>query len=92
MEIREKEGAITIKSLREVGDALNMKLVYGYIPKDGSLEKMIELRARELALKIVQRTSTTMKLENQENSTLRLNQAVEEMTQELKRDLKNLWD
>ena len=92
VEDREKEGSITLKSLREAGEAMNMKLVYGFIPTDGSLEKMIEWRARELALKIVHRTSTTMKLEDQENSSIRLNQAVEELIEELKRDPKKLWE
>ncbi|QEH43530.1 mobile mystery protein A [Chitinophaga sp. XS-30] len=92
VETREKEGSITLKSLREAGEALNMTLVYGFLPKDGSLEKMIEWHARELALKIIYRTSTTMKLEDQENSSVRLNQAVEEMMEELKREPKKLWD
>jgi predicted DNA-binding mobile mystery protein A len=93
IEKRESDESITLKSLREAGDALNMKLVYGFVPKDESLEKMVEDRARELALKIVKRTSTTMKLEDQENSTLRLKQAVDELTQEIKREMpRSLWD
>src|SRR5262245_34330533 len=42
IEAREKEGTITLKTLRDTADALDMKLVYGFIPKDGTLEKMIE--------------------------------------------------
>ncbi|MFA6072152.1 MAG: hypothetical protein WC810_26605, partial [Janthinobacterium sp.] len=52
MEKRESDESITLKSLREAGDALNMKLVYGFVPKEESLEKMVEDRARELATKI----------------------------------------
>lgn len=93
VEKNEAEGRITLKSLREAGDALNLKLVYGFVPKDGSLEKMIEKRAAELAHKIVMRTSTTMKLEDQENSNQRIREAIDDMTEELKREMpKSLWD
>ena len=92
-EIREKEGSITLKALHQVAEALDMKLVYGFIPKDGSLEKLIERKARDLATTIVNRTSTTMKLEDQGNSKERLKQAIAELTEELRRELpKSLWD
>ena len=42
MEQREKEGSITIKTLTEVAAAMDMKLVYGFAPIDGSLENLIE--------------------------------------------------
>lgn len=93
IENREEEGAITLNTLQAAANALDMKLVYGLIPKDGSLEKLIERKAQELAIKIVNRTSTTMKLEDQENSSERINQAVEDLTGEFKREMpKKLWD
>jgi predicted DNA-binding mobile mystery protein A len=93
IERREMEGAITLNTLKEAGDALDMQLVYGFIPKDDSLEKMIERKAYEMASKIVNRTSTTMQLEDQGNSIKRIKQAIVEMTEELKREIpKSLWD
>jgi len=93
MEQREKEGSISLKSLRETARALDMELVYGFVPKDGSLEALIDRKARELAVKIVSRTSNTMKLEDQENSELRLTNAIEERTNMLKYEMpKVLWD
>lgn len=93
IEKNEAKGSITINSLREAADVLDMKLVYGLVPKDDSLEKMIEKRAAEMARKIVMRTSTTMKLEDQENSEQRIKEAIAEMTEELKREMpKTLWD
>ncbi|QYH40681.1 mobile mystery protein A [Algoriphagus sp. NBT04N3] len=93
IEIREKEGAITLKSLREAARALDMELVYGFVPKDGSLDGYIENKARSLAEKIVSRTSNTMKLENQENSSERIKKAIEERTKIIKQELpKTLWD
>lgn len=93
IEVREKEGSITLKAMNEVAEALDMKLVYGFIPKDNSLEKMIERKARNLATSIVNRTSTTMKLEDQGNSEERLKEAIKELTEEIKRNIpKSLWD
>ncbi|MBS1606922.1 MAG: mobile mystery protein A [Bacteroidetes bacterium] len=93
IEKREKQGTISLKALREAAEALDMTLVYGFIPKDGSLEKMIERKAYEKAQTIVSRTSTTMKLEDQGNSKERINQAVAELAEEIKREMpKNLWD
>ena len=93
MEQREKEGTITLRLLQEVACALDMRLVYGFVPNDGSLDKLIEKRARELAVKIVSRTSTTMTLEDQQNSDKRLKNAVAERTTSIKEELpKILWD
>lgn len=93
IEQRESEGSITIRSLRETANALDMDLVYGLVPKDGSLEALIEKRAHDLAARIVSRTSYSMKLEDQENSRERLQKAMEERVVILKNDLpKVLWD
>jgi predicted DNA-binding mobile mystery protein A len=93
MEKREADGALTLRSLKEVAAALDMNFVYGFIPKDGSLEKLIERKAREMAEKIVKRTSVTMQLEDQGNSPKRIKKAIDELTEELKREIpKSLWD
>ena len=93
MEVREKSGAITLDTLNKVAKALNMKLVYGFIPEAGSIDKMIEQRAEELATQIVMRTSASMKLEDQENSPQRIKQSIKEMKEELKKEMpRYLWD
>ena len=93
IETREKTGVITLNSLRETAQALDMELVYGFVPKDGSLEKYIENKARRLAEKIVSRTSNSMKLEDQENTKKRLQAAIEERTAIIKQEMpKALWD
>ncbi len=93
IEEREKEGAITLKTLRETAKALDMELVYGFVPKDGSLEKLINRKARELAKQIVLRTSNSMKLEDQENSAVRIEKAIDERTELIKYEMpKSLWD
>ena len=93
LENREQSGNITLKSLEEIADALDMKLVYAFVPKDGSLDALIERKAKELAVKIVSRTSNTMKLEAQENSKEYIEQAIKERTTILKHEMpKILWD
>ena len=93
IEEREANGTITLKSLRDVANALDMQLVYGFISKHESLEQMIEKRAKELAKEIVMRTHNTMTLEAQENSTERIEQAIAQKTAEIKYEMpKYLWD
>jgi predicted DNA-binding mobile mystery protein A len=93
MEKREKEGSITIKSLREIARALDMQLVYGFVPNDGSLNALIEKRATELATQIVMRTSNTMKLEDQANSKKRIDAAIKERATAIQNEMpKILWD
>ena len=93
LEKREKEGAITLKTLKDVANALDMRLIYGFVPKDGTLDDLIDRKARELAVNIVSKTSNTMKLEDQENSQKRLKKAIEERTAIIKNEMpKMLWD
>ncbi len=93
IERREKDGSITIKSLKEIGRVLDMKLVYGFVPNDGSLEALIEKRATELAKDIVMRASNTMKLEDQGNSNERIAKAIKERTEDIINEMpKVLWD
>ncbi|MDZ4709042.1 MAG: hypothetical protein SH818_11645 [Saprospiraceae bacterium] len=92
-ESREKEGSITIKALRETARVLDMQLVYGFVPTDGSLEAWIDRKAKKLATQIVLRTSNTMKLEDQENTKQRIEKAIQERADAIKNDMpKTLWD
>lgn len=93
IEEREQSGSVSIKVLRQAGEALNMKLVYGFIPQSGTLEKMIEDRAKELAKEIVLRTSNTMQLEDQENTEERIEKAIQEKTEEIIQKMpRYLWN
>lgn len=93
IEEREKNGNISLKSLREVASALNMRLVYGFVPRDDSFEEMIEKQALIVARKIVKRTDNTMKLEDQQVSKERVEKAVRELADEIKREMpRYLWD
>jgi len=93
IELREKEGTLTINTLKHAANVLNMQLVYGFIPKDGTIEQMIERKAREMATAIVKRSSTTMRLEDQENSEERIQEAINELAYDIQKEMpKKLWD
>ena len=93
IEKREKNGSITLKSLKEIAQVMDMQLVYGLVPIDGSLDVLIEKKATELATKIVLRTYHTMKLEDQGISKQRIKKAIKERAEEIKKEMpKILWD
>ena len=93
IEEREQNLSITLKSLKETGDALNLKLVYGFIPVDGSLKQFVEKRALEIASEIIQRTSKSMELEDQKVTQKRLKEALNDKSKEIYNKLpKYLWD
>ena len=93
LEKREKEGAITINALKEVGRVLDMDLVYGYISRHNSLEGMIEERASEIAEEVVMKTILTMQLDNTRNSESYLKKAIKKKAYEISSKMPSyLWD
>lgn len=93
IEEREQNKTITLRKLIEVGEALELRFVYGFLPKDSSIERIIDRRAHQVAREIVMRTSHTMKLEDQENREERLLRAIEDRAETLKQEMpKHLWD
>jgi predicted DNA-binding mobile mystery protein A len=93
LEEREANGTITIYTLREAGKVLIMKLIYGFVPMDKSIEKMIAKRALEVARDLVMRTSQNMKLEDQATSRAQVRRLIEQKALEIKMKMsKQLWD
>jgi predicted DNA-binding mobile mystery protein A len=93
IEEREATGQITINKLKDVGSALNMKFIYGFIPKDGTIENLVNLKAEKLARKIVLRTNQNMKLEDQGIGDEKIAKTIKELANEIKREMKkSLWD
>ncbi len=93
IEESEAKGSISINSLKEIGKALNLKFVYGFTPNDGTINNLIDLKAKKLAKKIVLRTNQNMKLENQGISDKKLNQSINDLAEEIKREMRrSLWD
>ncbi len=93
IEEREATGQITINKLKEVGHVLDMKFVYGFIPKDGTIENLVNLKAEKLAQKIVLRTNQNMKLEDQGIGDEKIAKTIKELAIEIKREMnKSLWE
>jgi predicted DNA-binding mobile mystery protein A len=93
IEEREQNKTITLNKLIEVGEALDLQFVYGFLPKESSIEKMIDKRAQRIAREVVMRTSHTMKLEEQENREERLQRAIKDRADILRQEMpKHLWD
>lgn len=93
IEENEAKGSISINSLKEIGNVLDLKLVYGFVPKDGTIDNLINIKAQKLAQKIVLRTNQNMKLENQGIGDDKLNETINDLAKEIKREMKkSLWD
>lgn len=92
-EKREREGTITLQSIRQIAEAMDMKFVYAIIPKEGSLEDFVQRAAQKKADEIITRTNNTMGLEDQQNNPERLMEARKEKTWELMNEIpKFLWE
>ena len=93
IEESEAKGTITINKLKDVADAMDMKLVYSLIPKDGTIDDLLEIKSKKLARRIVLRTNQNMKLEDQGIGDEKINKTIEELAYEIKREMKkSIWD
>ena len=93
LEKREKDGAITINTLKEVGRVLDMDLVYGFISRHNSLEDMIEERANEIAEEIVLSSKKSIELDSSKKTKNYTRKAIQQKTYEISSKMpSNLWD
>ena len=93
IEEREQNKTITLNKLMEVAEELDLQFVYALLPKEASIETIIEKRALQVAREIVMRTSHSMKLEEQENREERLQRAIKDRAEQIKQEMpKYLWD
>lgn len=68
IEEQEATGDISIKDMVRVGNALDIKFVYGYVPIDGSIEELVERKAKRLATEMVLSTYERIPLYDLDNS------------------------
>lgn len=93
IESSEAAGSITLNLLEEAGNAMEMRLVYGFVPVTGSVDKLIDDKALALAERIVVRANHNMLLENQAGSKEAVQMSIKELATELKREMKrSIWD
>ena len=93
IEESEASGSITLNSLKDVANAMDLNLVYALVPKNGNIDDLIQSKAEKLAQKIVLRTNQNMKLEDQGIGDEKLAKSIKELAVEIKHDMKkSLWD
>lgn len=92
LEQGEPSGALTLKTMQQVAEALDCVFVYALVPRS-SLEEAVRTQARAVAAERLQRVSHSMLLEAQGLAPVEqqasLEAAVEELVRETPRDI---WD
>lgn len=92
LEEGELSGALTLKTMRQVAEALDCVFVYGLVPRS-TLEETVRNQAGVVAKERLQRVSHAMLLEAQglsvEEQKASLDGAIEELVRETPKDL---WD
>lgn len=92
LEVDEKVGSVTLKTLREAAEALECELVYALVPTR-PLEEILRERAQKVADRQLNRVSHTMTLENQGLDHRSQMAARERLIEDLLRgNPKSLWD
>ena len=93
IELREAEGKVTLSTLREAAEALDMRVVYAFVPKQGTMNEMVRRQARKLAEDAVARTSISMSLEEQSVPREELLREVDYLVEELMRkNTRTFWN
>lgn len=92
LENAEKNGNLKLSSMQKIAKGLRMQFVYGFVP-EGTLEEMVNARAREIVLKRIEHLNSTMRLEKQGLEEEELKKTFEDMVQKiLVEQPKNFWD
>ncbi len=83
---------ITLETLEKVTSALGCEFVYALVPKV-SLDDLLHRQARRVATKMIERTSHSMHLEQQDVSENEIKKQIEDLTQQLLADRpRTLWN
>ena len=83
---------ITLETLEKVAAALGCEFVYALVPKV-SLDDLLHRRARRLATEMIERTSHSMHLEQQDVSEREIKKQIEDLTHQLLVDRpRRLWN
>jgi predicted DNA-binding mobile mystery protein A len=92
LENAEKDGSLKLSSLQKIAKGLNMRFVYAFVPEE-SLEQMVRVQAKKIALKKFNQLNNTMRLEKQGLSGEERKKALEDMVEQILIDQpKDFWD
>ena len=91
-ERNEREGAITINQMQKLAEAMGGRFVYAIVP-EGGVEDVIRAQARRKAEARIRRASAHMALEKQSLPSAQTRQRIEELADELVRDMPpDFWE
>ncbi|MEX0604458.1 MAG: mobile mystery protein A [Marinobacter sp.] len=91
-ERNERDGAITINQMQKLAEAMGGRFVYAIVP-EGSVDEVIRTQARRKAEARIRRASAHMALEKQSLPSAQTKQRIEELADELARDLPpDFWE
>ncbi len=92
IESDELKSRLTMATLEKMAEAMNCRLVYGFVPSE-SLSKIIERAAAEKARLQLTRVSHTMALEDQKITDKVLSEQIELLKEDLLRgNIKKVWE
>lgn len=93
LETGEVAGSITVARLRRAAEALDCRLVYALVPKQGSLDALVRERAELVARRLVLEVEQSMRLEDQGRDTETLREEIRFRAEELARKPgRALWE
>jgi len=93
IEHRELEGKVTIETMRNVAEGLDMRFVYAFVPRSGTVTDMVRRQARRIAEDAVARTSISMSLEEQSVPRDELLREVDYLVEELlRKNSRTFWN
>lgn len=92
IEQSERNDRTTLQTMKTMADAMDCKLVYAIVPKEGCIEDILKKQARRKARAIVTRANTHMALEKQAIDRDRLDDEIEGLARDLLRNPpSNFW-
>ena len=86
IEYADKRGDLKLSTLKRVAESMDMDFVYGFVPKEGSLEEMIRAQARKNVEKRMKKLNQTMRLEMQDLTVEEQRKAMDDMIDQLLTD------
>jgi len=93
LEDAEAGDRITLARLRRAAEALDCRLVYAFVPRQGSLDAMVRRQAELTATRLVSEVEQTMALEDQRRDSEALRKEIQFRAAELARKPdSHLWE
>jgi predicted DNA-binding mobile mystery protein A len=87
VEKAELSGAVTLKSMQAIAEAMGCRLVYAIVPANGRAEDVIAAQAHRTARALVEKASTHMALEGQSLPQEKNKAEIERIASELVRTM-----